>query len=322
MARVQKQGLDYFPFDVVFFDDDKIEFVSAKFGAAGEIITIKLLCRIYSKEGYYCPWTDDESILFAKKSGFDWILVNDVVRELLQRDFFDNEIFKCHRILTSYGIQERFFEACQRRKIVKCNIEYLSECIRVTFNGQNVTLNGKNVTLSTQSKVKESKVKESKEGNPPEKKEPEEILLVVETKEEKDSGQKEESKNEPMGIVGQMTLIHKSYFPDYIAGQYDNQDIKSLMYKLKEYITRKKKEAGSLVNSRITDTEVLETFEMFLVSMPSFWKQQGGSLSTLNSKFNNIIAQIKENGNKQSAISGKDKSGVSIDDIINAQYGN
>ena len=41
-----KPGLDYFSFDVDFFNDEKIEFVYAKFGTIGEIITIQLLCKI------------------------------------------------------------------------------------------------------------------------------------------------------------------------------------------------------------------------------------------------------------------------------------
>ena len=50
---VKKKGLDYFPFDTSFFENDKIQFVGALFGMKGENVVIRLLCRIYSP-GYRC----------------------------------------------------------------------------------------------------------------------------------------------------------------------------------------------------------------------------------------------------------------------------
>lgn len=44
MARPNKMGLDYFPFDVDFFNDEKIVAISGEFGIKGEIVVIKL-CR-------------------------------------------------------------------------------------------------------------------------------------------------------------------------------------------------------------------------------------------------------------------------------------
>ena len=46
MARPIKNGLDYFPFDVQFFSDDKIVAVSVEYGLKGEISVVKLLCAI------------------------------------------------------------------------------------------------------------------------------------------------------------------------------------------------------------------------------------------------------------------------------------
>ncbi|MCZ3393276.1 DUF4373 domain-containing protein, partial [Enterococcus faecium] len=41
MARPIKQGLDYFPLDVDFFEDEVIDGISGEFGIKGELITIK-----------------------------------------------------------------------------------------------------------------------------------------------------------------------------------------------------------------------------------------------------------------------------------------
>ena len=157
MGRKTKTGLDYFSFDVDFFIDEKIEFVAAKFGSMGELIVIKLLCRIY-REGYFTKWGDDECLLFSKRFSSDVSqeLIDGVIGELLHRDFFCKKLYKKYSILTSNGIQSRFFEAAKRRKIINVYIEYLI----VNINEIDVNINAINVDRSTQSKVKERKVKE------------------------------------------------------------------------------------------------------------------------------------------------------------------
>ena len=61
----RKTGLEFFSLDVDFFQDEKIQFVSARFGAKGEAITLRLLCKIY-RQGYYTAWDDDAALLLAK----------------------------------------------------------------------------------------------------------------------------------------------------------------------------------------------------------------------------------------------------------------
>jgi hypothetical protein len=167
-----KKGLDFFSFDVDFFQDDKIQFVSARFGIKGEIITIRLLCRIY-RAGYYIDWNEDTALLFAKGvgDGVSYSCVNDVVNELLKRGFFDEEIFKTFGVLTSRGIQRRYCEATKRRKVVEVeqrflltelslypNVRIISEDVNI--QSQNVYIPNENDNILKQSKEsKESKVK-------------------------------------------------------------------------------------------------------------------------------------------------------------------
>jgi hypothetical protein len=176
MARPKKFGLDYFPFDTDFFDDDKIQFVGARFGMKGENIAIRLLCKIF-KEGYYYRFGEDESLLFAKRVGDGCLhsFVNDVVFELVKRGFFDRSIFDRFGILTSAGIQRRFLQATQERKTIEIIQDYwLLEIpksgrflIIQPNNDINPPNNEINLPISTQSKVKESKEKESKANTPP-----------------------------------------------------------------------------------------------------------------------------------------------------------
>ena len=41
MARPQKDGLDYFPVDVDFYEDEKVELISAKYGSKGEVLILR-----------------------------------------------------------------------------------------------------------------------------------------------------------------------------------------------------------------------------------------------------------------------------------------
>jgi len=163
MARTNKIGIDYFPFDVDFFNDEKIEFTSARFGIKGEIIAIRLLCKIY-RNGYYTDWNEDESTLLAKRAG-DGItpsLVSDIVNELVKRGFFNKSLLDRFKILTSKGIQTRYFEATKRYKQVDVIRDFLlvdvSEIENVNINEINVNINSNDDNINTQKKRKENKI--------------------------------------------------------------------------------------------------------------------------------------------------------------------
>ena len=117
MARPRKIGLDYFPLDVDFFEDDKIRLIEAEFGTKGVCVAIRLLCKVY-KNGYFYQWGGDECLLLSKQIG-DGIVPNlgeEIVKGLVRRSFFDKGVFDSFRILTSRGIQRRYIEAAGRTR--------------------------------------------------------------------------------------------------------------------------------------------------------------------------------------------------------------
>lgn len=117
MARPRKIGLDYFPVDVDVFEDKKMMLLSSDFGLVGELIYIKLLCRIY-KNGYFIKWDEDECKMFVKWAG-NGVTVNqvkEVVIACLKRSLLDEPVFKVCGILTSKGIQERYQHICKQLK--------------------------------------------------------------------------------------------------------------------------------------------------------------------------------------------------------------
>lgn len=182
MARPQKIGLDYFPLDVDIDQDDKVAIIEAQHGVLGFTVIIKLLMKVYS-EGYYYDWTEKEQILFSKRINVGINEVNVIINDWIKWGLFDEGLFKEHKILTSKGIQYRYFEAVKRRQRVEIVREFLlsDENIAKSYNNlvivsinedeevikkDNVDINqegeGVNVDINPQSKVEESKVNESR----------------------------------------------------------------------------------------------------------------------------------------------------------------
>lgn len=190
MARPQKRGLDYFPLDVDIDQDDKIQLVEALHGMTGFSVVIKLLMRIY-KEGYYYEWGEMEQLLFSRRVNVDINTLNEIVNDCIKYGIFDIKIYETYRVLTSSGIQERYFEATKRRKNVTVVNQYMLikdvEKVNVNINEVDVDINGEIVDMMSaktpQSKVKESKEEESKQEHATEEKKtvdvPEEKPVVV-----------------------------------------------------------------------------------------------------------------------------------------------
>jgi len=158
-----KSGIDYFPLDVRL--NTKIKLIEAEFGLTGFAIIVKLFQAIYGERGYYGEWTNEVALLFSRDVGLGRSAVSEIVDAAIKRGIFDKTLYDKYHILTSDGIQERYFEIVSRRKNVKIIREYLlTDCYKKYKNADissvNVNKNYKNVDISQQSKVKESKVKE------------------------------------------------------------------------------------------------------------------------------------------------------------------
>ena len=118
-----KSGIDYFPLDVTL--DEKFELIEAEFGLTGFGVVVKLLQRIYGGQGYYVEWTNEVALLFAKRIGLGGSVVSEIVEASIKRGIFDKDLFDKYHVLTSEGIQKRYFEAVSRRKKVEVEKAYL-----------------------------------------------------------------------------------------------------------------------------------------------------------------------------------------------------
>lgn len=170
MARPLSRGIEYYPLDVDFLNDLKIKKIMKSCGPNSIAIIILLLGNIYGDEGYFMKWDEDVCFLVADAVGAKEVYVKEVLKKCLQVDLFSGDLFEKYKIITSKGIQKRFFEITKRRKRETLINKYL--LVNVTETGVNVTETpitvaetGVIVSKSTQSKVKESKVKKSIKGD-------------------------------------------------------------------------------------------------------------------------------------------------------------
>ncbi len=182
------EGVNYFPLRCAL--DEKFELLEAEYGLKGFAIVVKLFQRIYKEHGYYCEWSDDIALIFArqcglsnigglgmKKSNVDFLgcadassqpgrtknLINQVVAASIRRGIFDSKLFDECSILTSRGIQRNFLNIVRNRKKVEIKKDYLllSDAEikgNVVIIGGSYVRNGESDVRTGQSKGKERKV--------------------------------------------------------------------------------------------------------------------------------------------------------------------
>lgn len=118
MARPRKNGIEYFPFDCDFFEDDKIDYVLACKGPEAVNGYIRLLCLIY-REGLCWRFGEVEKVAYARKCASDAKSVEGWLSVWLDCGLFSREIYETTGFLTSKGIQRRYFEITKGRMAVK-----------------------------------------------------------------------------------------------------------------------------------------------------------------------------------------------------------
>ena len=161
-----KSGIDYFPLDVTL--NAKFELIEAEFGLTGFGVVVHLLQEIYGKAGYYIEWTEEVALLFARKVGLGGSVVSEIIGASIRRGMFDKEKYDKYHVLTSKGIQERYFEAVSRRKTLEVDYNILLVDVakilpNAYISAKNVNIFSKNADIERQSKVEKSRVEKRKE---------------------------------------------------------------------------------------------------------------------------------------------------------------
>ena len=165
MARPTKQGLDYFPFDVDFFQDLKIRKIIRSHGSSSPSILMCVLCLIYKENGYYIKWDEDTSFVVSEILNCEEKTVSNIIEKAIDVGFFNKDLYDKYTILTSNAIQKRFLLITKSAKLKRGDIDKkynlnLINSEETPINSEETPINSEE---STQSKIKENKRKENKD---------------------------------------------------------------------------------------------------------------------------------------------------------------
>lgn len=162
MGRNKKIGLDYFPFDIDFFQDLRIRKLIKYQGGKAVTVYALLLCNIY-KQGYYMRWDEELPFFVSEQTGFEEAYIREVIKCCLVIGLFSKELYDSEKILTSKGIQERYQKICdlcrRNNEIHEYNIISSED---IAFSSEEMMIS---YSKSTQSKGKGRKEKKSKKNN-------------------------------------------------------------------------------------------------------------------------------------------------------------
>lgn len=167
------KGLQYFPLDVNFFENNKIAIIISDYGLEATAVVLKLFSQIY-KSGYYMDWNEKIGKIFSASfhTKYSYATIMNLVNSLVEEDIFNKRMYEEYHILTSEKIQNCYFSATVRRKKQKIsNPEYLliadmipsSTTPNEHLDDDSVDKNPKIACNFEQSKVDKSKVKDNKE---------------------------------------------------------------------------------------------------------------------------------------------------------------
>lgn len=123
-GRPLKDGLDFMRVDVHMDADDKIGLIEMDCGAVSFGVVVKLLMQVYSS-GYFYPWTEREEKLFCKRRNVESGLCKQVIASAIRWKFFDPDLYEKYGVLTSRGIQKRYFFAVKNRSVIETDPKLL-----------------------------------------------------------------------------------------------------------------------------------------------------------------------------------------------------
>lgn len=235
MPRPIKMGLDYFPFDVGFFEDKKIRALKGKYGSNGVLSYIYVLCRIYEDKGYYVELDEDFILCMSDDLNITEESTMQILKYLLSRSLLceikDSTLAKSVTIITAKSIQRRYQEAkkgLKRDVFVKAKYWVLEKLETLSFikvrpdedkSEKNNSKSEKNNNKSAIYDTKESKEKKSKG---------------------EESREKENSKAIPLltyGEFGNIKLTESEY--QKLTEQYGKQNLDKYIKKMDVYLEEK-----------------------------------------------------------------------------------
>ena len=193
-GRPPKENIDFSGWDVTILDnDEKIDALIDAQGIGAFTVYFYLCQKAYGSNGYYLDWSYSCCATNARKlgKGASAEFVKNVVNMCFQCCLFDKGLFDKYGILTSRGIQKRYWQVAKSRNYKTVISDYWlleqDECpglnkstLKSNYDTpkSNYDTPKSNYQTLKESKVKESKVKESI--SMPDDKKIEQVLSIYE----------------------------------------------------------------------------------------------------------------------------------------------
>jgi hypothetical protein len=114
-GRPIRVGLDWFALNTNLDEDKKICMAIGKYGIVAISYIVQMWSRIYKNDGYFCDWDEAEQKKMAEKLMLDEPKCKIFIEDCLKWNLLDREFYKKFQILTSKGIQTRYFNGTTKR---------------------------------------------------------------------------------------------------------------------------------------------------------------------------------------------------------------
>lgn len=288
MARPTKKSIDYFPLDCS--PNDSIKYVEAKHGIVGYAILVKLWSKIYSSDGYYCYWNDKAKYLFCKENGIELTEIEEILETCFSENIFDSDKLKKFKILTSIGIQKRYFKIIKeaRRKDIEITPDFCIKGVNTYINsinaGNNSVNSGKNPEETPQRKINKRKLNKTKlKGN--------NDTPISEDLKSESSEEAIEEKEKSSAKKEKRELTNcRDYFLSNASGYYwEEQDHKALGNIIEKI--------NHSFGENLNEEEIEQNFQLFIQHLPKYWRTKKFTLTHLDRNFNEIINEIQNQNN-------------------------
>ena len=181
------KGLKYFPLVTDFFQDRDVRRLMLSCGEAGVLLYIYILCATYAKS-YCLKWDEDMLMDASMDLRCEAARLEEALNYMLEKGFFDRELFQQRGLLSSKAVQRQFQECARvmrKKRVVDRELWLLSQeetntaisfsddktaqaCAKTDVNcaetDADCAKEGANCAISAQrkGKEKEKKLKESK----------------------------------------------------------------------------------------------------------------------------------------------------------------
>lgn len=287
MSGIPKVGIDYAGWAVDIFDNDtKIDKLLDSKGWIGFSVYFFLCMKAYGTDGYFYKWCYDDCASTARKmgSGISANTVKETVDYCLQISLFDKRRFVEWGILTSKGIQRRYWNVVRNRRVKKVYLEFWllgdHECsglVKVTLNEPledaktHLCFANEDVQTANANKVKYSKVNNN---------------IVAPAKQGKDDKEK---------MPTDFELKCVDYLIQCVLSDFPNQKVPATM-KEKEKWTVHIKRMMEIDN--IAPSDVWST--LVWTMKDSFWRTNIRSTKKFREKYATLYLQSRQKGRNTS----------------------